>query len=115
MKRLPFGLDLSVGGMPSSVVLVPENDAERAELRQSLEDAGVSNSLGFSKGGVVGCLQLPDKLTSESDGAIPVTIIANQQEAIPAWFWLVEIDDGNGRRFPWWSTEREIATAASWV
>jgi len=116
MRRLPWTtLDMGAGGMPNCFVLVPENDAERTELRQAFEDAGVLNSLAFHKSGINGRLDLPANLTWEPDGAVRVAVaVQGQPSSIPAWFWLVECDDGSSRRFAWWNTQHDRDSSWTW-
>lgn len=120
MKRLPWKLrssqiKRSTDGFSECGVLVPETDAERSEVEQALEAQGVCDSMGFIKNGINGRLDFPADLVWESDGAVQLTVASNQNEQIPAWFWLVEIDDGSGRRLAWWGMQRDRDKATRWA
>ena len=120
MKRLRWTLrssqiDLSLTGFPECFVLVPESNDERAEIEQDLRAEGVRNRTSFIKNGINGRLDFPTDLNWESDGAVELTITTNQDQRIPAWFWLVEIDDGTGRRFAWWGTNSNRDKSIPWA
>ncbi len=116
MNRLPFTrFDQNAGGWPRCWVLVPQTDAERSEVREAFAKAGVSNSLAFSKKEINGRLDFPHNLTWEPDGAVQVSItVQGQTPPLAAWFWLVECDDGSGRRFAWWSMQHDQDRAETW-
>lgn len=112
MKRQPF---TSIGGgLPDCFTLVPETDDEQQELENALDDQGVCNSMGFSKSGINGRLNI-DANPQWENGAMKATVTV-QGEAHPkdAWFWVVECEDGSGRRFAWWSMKPDIKTASTW-
>ena len=103
-------------GCIDCAVLVPETVEEREELTQSLEGAGVHDSLGFSKNGVSGTLYLPETLAWHSSGAMKASVKVNEEHGRrDAWFWLVECADKTGRRFAWWSFEHDIQSAHGWT
>ncbi len=109
MKRLPFGS----AGVDNSILL-PENDTEKEDLRQTLDDKGVCDSMAFNRSGINGCLRVSAPLEWAPDGSVEVSIQTPEpQQPIAAWFWVVEINDG--RRFLWWSTEQGQLTAKSWA
>jgi hypothetical protein len=116
MRRIPWTtFNVGTGELPNCFVLVPESDTERAELRRAFEDAGVSDSLAFHKSGINGCLVLPKEFTWDPGGAVRVAIARQGQTSpIEAWFWLVECDDGSGRRFAWWNTHDDRDSAWTW-
>jgi hypothetical protein len=120
MKRLAWTLrgsqiDLSLAGFPECFVLVPECGAEEAEAEEALAAQGVSNHMGFVKNGINGRLEFPAKLGWEADGALSLMITTNESEHLQAWFWLVEGQDGSGRRFAWWGTSRNRDDAIPWA
>ena len=112
MKRLPHGSDLIKMGQLYH--LVPESESEEIELQQSLENQGVQDSTSFDKNGINGRLDLPAKLKWNTDGAVEVHVTTHDR-TIPAWFWLVEWDDGSGRRFAHWGTNRDSTKSNSWT
>lgn len=116
MRRLCWtSLDLSAAGVASCFCLLPETDAEREELRESLADAGVRNSLAFSKLGIIGRLDFPSDIKWEADGAIHLTVtVEGQPYPVSVWFWLVECDDGTGHRFAWWNTRHDGSSSMPW-
>lgn len=116
MRRLPFTSPDSVAGvLPRCCVLVPEVEAEQAELRQAFAEAGVLNSLAFHKQGINGRLDFPPNLSWDFDGAIEVSITVQGQESpSAAWFWLVECDNGSGRKLAWWSMRHDLGSASAW-
>jgi hypothetical protein len=112
MRHVSLPDELEFG--PEMRIPVPETEGDREELRQSLEDEGVFDSLSFSKGGINGRLNMPDDLQWEPDGSVHVTITVDDQiEPIDAWFWLFDFG-GTIRRRAWWSTEHDITTRQSW-
>ena len=116
MQRLPWTpIDNRKSVLPKCFALIPETDAERADLRQSFEDGGVQNSMAFDKMDISGRLDIPSVLSWEPDGAIRVAITL-KGDALPidAWFWLVECNDGSGRRFAWWNTRYDREGSHPW-
>ena len=116
MQRLPWTrLDMEPGGLPNCFILIPENDAERADLRRSFEAVGVNDRLSFCKSSVNGCIHLPAALTWEADGAVPVELTVEGTPArVTAWFWLVEWNDGSLHRSAWWSRQHSRNGAKAW-
>ena len=112
MKRLPF----STGGcIDCCSVLVPETEAERESLINSLDDQGVRNSMTFNKNNFNGRLNIPTVLTWARDGSVRVTItIAGQVDPADAWLWLVETDAGTGLRVAYWGTQCNLDHATPW-
>jgi hypothetical protein len=95
--------------------LAPENEEDLEELRASLEDYGVINSMAFSKRAINGVINLSEHLDCGIDGAISVTItVHGQATLVDAWFWLVECDGSPPRRFPYWGTQHDFNQATSW-
>ncbi len=98
-----------------SAVLVPETDAERAEVTTVLQEQGVRNQVRFSKHGISGKLELPEPLTWESDGAVRGQVTRTDRPGqVDAWFWLVELKDETTRRFVYWNTEYDLTAANLW-
>lgn len=122
MKRLPWvlrrsgGPSLSPDVIPGSVVLVPETPEEQGELEDVLDDQGIRDGMSFSHEAVKGVIHFPSALRWAADGALQLSVA--HQGNFPAadlWVWVVEIEDGSGRRFPWYGTSHDSDEAVSWV
>jgi hypothetical protein len=108
-------MDFSLGGFPECFVLLPQTEIEKSEIANALEAQGVCDGMGFVKNGINGRLGFPAILNWESDGSLALTVTSNQNQETPAWFWLVECEDGSGRRFAWWGTRRNRDYAIPWA
>ncbi len=121
MKRLPWKrrgshIDLSLAGFPESFVLVPESNDDKTELENALDAQSVCDRMSFNnKNGINGRLDFPTDLNWDSDGAVELTITTDQNQQIPAWFWLVENDDRTGLRFAWWGTQQDRDLSNPWA
>jgi hypothetical protein len=109
MQRLPW----NDGGV-QRFVLVPDTDAEKSEMTQSLESLGVFNGMDFVGDGIIGRLAFPVELNWASDGALPVTVTVDQDASRPVWFWLVEHGAPSPARFAWWGSNRDRERAVPW-
>jgi len=111
MKRAQHGMR----SMDVAELLIPENDAEQAELLQVLDTNGVSHSMAFSKNGINGRIDFPQRLTWGSDGSLELQLTeAGTEGTQKVWFWVVELNDGTKRRFAWFSKTKDIDTAFNW-
>jgi hypothetical protein len=71
--------------------------------------------MAFHKSGINGRLNVPADLNWEADGAVRVTVtVQGQTSPITARFWLVECDDGTGRKSAWWNTQHDRERSQTW-
>lgn len=110
-------LQLARIGVPECYALVPETKDDEDELRVALRNEGVSHRMSFAnKNGIDGRIDLPQQLTWSADGTLEVVIVGQSPaKPLAAWFWIVEDDDGTGRRFAWWATIHDSDEAQPWT
>jgi hypothetical protein len=114
MEKIPC--KKTIPEWPECFIVVPQNEKEKEELKESFEKAGVKNSLAFNKSGINGCLIFPEDLEWEKNGAVKATIeVQGEKPWIDAWFWLVECNDGTERRFAWWNTNPNFEQSSVWT
>jgi len=95
--------------------LVPETDEDRQELSDSLEDDGVRNSLSFSYDGQMWVLLLPDEPQWDEDGAMLASVkLQGEDIKHDVWFWVIDLEDGPGRRFAYWGFDKGHRKATTW-
>lgn len=121
MKRLPWKLkasklDLGRVGIPESWVLVPETKNDEEELRVALDSQDVRHRMSFIKNGINGRVDFPQQLRWSPEGSLKVSIaVQGGGQPLEAWFWIVETDDGTGRRHAFWGTVPDTDQAVSWT
>lgn len=117
MKRRPqTTLDIEAGRLPPCFVLAPDTDEDRAELSRAFEEAGVRDGADpWWRSELSVRLHVPADFNWMDDGSVRIDLTAVDNPSPPtAYFWVVECDDGSGRRFVWWRVGDDQVRAEPW-